>query len=82
VQARRIDLVKLDIEGYEIAAIEGMANLLARHTPRVATAIYHKPTDLWEIAFKLRDMFPGSRFAIRQHGYSGYETVLYADLAS
>jgi FkbM family methyltransferase len=82
VQARRIDLVKLDIEGYEIAAIDGMANLLARHTPGVATAIYHKPTDLWEIAFKLRDMFPGSRFAIRQHGYSGYETVLYADLAS
>jgi FkbM family methyltransferase len=81
VQARRIDLVKLDIEGFELAALEGMTDLLSRHTPRVAAAIYHKPTDLWEIPFKLKSMFPGSRFAIRQHGYSGYETVLYADLA-
>lgn len=81
VQARRIDLVKLDIEGFEVAAIDGMADLLRRHTPRLAVAIYHKPADLWEIAFKLHAMFPAARFAMRQHGYNGYDTVLYADLA-
>jgi hypothetical protein len=58
-----------------------MAELLARHTPRLAVAIYHKPTDLWSIALKVKSMFPGTSFAIRQHGHNGYDTVLYADLA-
>jgi FkbM family methyltransferase len=82
VQARLIDMVKLDIEGFEAQAIDGMAGLLDRHRPRVAVAVYHKPADLWEIAFKLEGLFPGSRYAIRQHGHNGYDTVLYADLAA
>lgn len=80
VHADRIDMVKLDVEGFEAAAIDGMAELLERHRPRLAVAIYHKPADLWELAFKIDGMFPGGRYAIRQHGYNGYDTVLYADL--
>lgn len=80
VHADRIDMVKLDVEGFEAAAIDGMAELLGRHRPRLAVAIYHKPSDLWELAFKIDRMFPGSRYAIRQHGYNGYDTVLYVDL--
>lgn len=80
VHAERIDMVKLDVEGFEAAAIDGMVQLLARHRPRLAVAIYHRPADLWEIAFKINALFPGARYAIRQHGYNGYDTVLYADL--
>lgn len=80
VRAQRIDMVKLDIEGFEAQAIDGMAQLLGKHRPRLAVAIYHKPEDLWTLPFKIADMFPGARFAIRQHGHNGYDTVLYADL--
>ena len=80
IQADRIDMVKLDVEGFEGPAIDGMVELLAQHRPRVAVAIYHQPKDLWEIAFKIKALFPETRFAIRQHGYNGYDTVLYADL--
>jgi hypothetical protein len=80
VKANSIDFVKLDIEGFEAQAIEGMLNILAAHTPRVAVAIYHKPSDLWEIPMQLKRHFPNARFAIRQHGHNGYDTVLYADL--
>lgn len=79
VHAERIDMVKLDVEGFEAAAIDGMARLLGQHRPRLAMAIYHKPADLWELAFKVDAMFPGGRYAIRQHGYNGYDTVLYVD---
>jgi FkbM family methyltransferase len=79
VHARRIDLVKLDIEGFEAQALDGMADLLRTHRPRLAMAVYHKPTDLWKLAFKVDDMFPGGRFALRQHGFNGYDTVLYVD---
>jgi FkbM family methyltransferase len=80
VHARHIDMVKLDVEGFESAAIDGMVELLERHRPRLAVAIYHKPADLWELAFKIDALFPGARYAIRQHGYNGYDTVLYVDL--
>lgn len=80
VHAERIDMVKLDVEGFEAQAIDGMAELLARHRPRLAVAVYHKPRDLWEIAFKIDKLLPGGRYAIRQHGYNGYDTVLYVDL--
>jgi FkbM family methyltransferase len=80
VHAERIDLVKLDVEGFEMQAIDGMVELLARHRPRLAVAVYHQPRDLWEIAFKIDRMLPGGRYAIRQHGYNGYDTVLYVDL--
>ena len=75
----RLDMVKLDIEGFEAGALDGMADLLRRHRPRLAIAVYHKPSDLWELPLKIDAMVPGGRYALRQHGYNGYDTVLYVD---
>jgi len=80
VEAERIDMVKLDIEGFEAQALNGMMRTLERHRPRLCMAIYHKPADLWELPLAIADQFPEARLAIRQHGYNGYDTVLYADL--
>ena len=75
----RLDMVKLDIEGFEAGALDGMAGLLGRHRPRIAIAVYHKPFDLWELPLKIDAMLPGGRYALRQHGHNGYDTVLYVD---
>lgn len=80
IETARIDLVKLDIEGFEAQALDGMVRTLSRHRPRLCMAIYHKPADLWELPLRIADTFPGARLAIRQHGHNGYDTVLYADL--
>ena len=77
----RLDMVKLDLEGFEAAALDGRSGLLNRHHPRLAVAIYHKPADLWELPLKINAMLPGGRFHLRQHGYNGYDTVLYVDWA-
>jgi FkbM family methyltransferase len=37
---RRIDLVKLDIEGHEISALKGMIGLLKRHEPKIITEFH------------------------------------------
>jgi FkbM family methyltransferase len=37
-----IDFVKMDIEGYEIAAFKGAHELLRSHSPRLAIAVYHE----------------------------------------
>lgn len=79
LQLDQLDMIKLDIEGFEADALDGCVDLLARHRPRLAMAIYHKPADLWELPLKVDAMLPGGKLAIRQHGFNGYDTVLYVD---
>lgn len=69
--------VKLDIEGYERAALAGMRRTLARSRPDVAVSIYHRPEDLWELPLLMAEMLPDAALYIRQHGYNGFDTVLY-----
>ncbi|TXM93746.1 FkbM family methyltransferase [Methylobacterium sp. WL116] len=68
--------VKLDIEGAERDALEGMAELLARR-PTVAVSVYHRPSDLWDIPQIVANLYDRPRFRLRQHGHHGFDTVLY-----
>lgn len=68
--------VKLDIEGAERDALQGMAELLARR-PTIAVSVYHRPTDLWEIPRAIAALYDRPRFRLRQHGHHGFDTVLY-----
>lgn len=71
-------LVKLDVEGFEAAALAGMAGTLARARPRLAVAVYHRPEDLWELPARVAELLPGAALHLRQHGHNGFDTVLYA----
>lgn len=72
------DFIKLDIEGAEIAALNGMAGVVAESKPRLAICAYHKPQDLWEIPLKMLELLPDSPLYLRQHLSNGFETVYYA----
>lgn len=71
-------LIKLDVEGAEREALAGMRATLMRDRPRLAVAIYHLPQDLWEIPLMVRDLMPEAQLYVRQHGFNGFDTVLYA----
>jgi FkbM family methyltransferase len=72
----RPDYIKLDIEGSELAALEGMKGIVTDAAPRLAVCLYHKPQDIWEIPEWIVERY--SRFYVRQHGGFGFDTVLYA----
>jgi FkbM family methyltransferase len=72
-----INLVKLDIEGAEAKALNGMKNLLAERRPHLAVCVYHKPEDLWAILLQIEAMVPNYRFYLRSHAYNGFDLVLY-----
>lgn len=74
----RVDYIKMDIEGSEMAALNGASSVIREFRPRLAISGYHKPQDLWEIPNKLKDLNPGYAMAFGHHTPIVWESVFYA----
>jgi FkbM family methyltransferase len=74
----RPTLIKMDVEGAEPEALQGAARLIADSRPQLAICIYHKLRHYWEIPRLINSFDKGYRLYLRQHGYNGQETVIYA----
>ena len=72
------NLIKMDIEGEEPAALRGAEALLRRYRPGLAISVYHRAEHLWTICEQLDALQLGYRFHIRCHAQSSFDTVLYA----
>lgn len=73
-----VSFIKMDIEGAEMDALHGAAELIKSKKPKLAICIYHKLEDLWEIPLYIRSLVVGYDFYVRQHTPLYLETVLYA----
>ncbi len=73
----RVDLIKLDIEGAELAALEGARQTIRRFKPRLQICLYHKPSDLWELPLFVRSLVPKYRLFLGHHSPAHLDTVLY-----
>lgn len=74
----KVTFIKMDIEGSEMKALEGAADLIRTYKPKLAISIYHKPEDTVEIPAYIHELVPEYKFFIRHYFYSPSETVLYA----
>jgi FkbM family methyltransferase len=74
----RVDFIKLDVEGSELAALQGAETALRRFRPRLAISAYHKPDDLLVLPAFIDGLRLGYRFAIGHFTMSTEETVLFA----
>lgn len=73
-----VDFIKLDVEGAEIAALNGAARLIERSRPTLAISFYHRVQDMWEIPTWCSAHCTDYDFALRQHYYNSFDSVLYA----
>ena len=74
---RQIDFLKMDIEGSEMAALQGAEKSLRRFKPKLAISLYHKFSDFFEIPLYLRSLELGYRFYLGHYTIHAEETVLY-----
>ncbi len=75
---RKVDYIKMDIEGSEIVALQGSAMILHKFKPRLAICTYHKPSDIWEIPKLIKKLNPEYKIYFGHHSPKQYESVYYA----
>jgi FkbM family methyltransferase len=71
-------MIKMDIEGAEIAALSGAKRIITSTAPDLAICVYHKTSDMWKIPLLLHEWVPEYTFYMRSHFDFTIETVLYA----
>ena len=59
-------LIKLDVEGAELAALRGARRTLAADRPAIAAAVYHRTGDIFNIPLMIAEAMPGCRLSLRR----------------
>jgi len=71
-------IIKMDIEGSELDALEGAARVIGRHHPLLAVCVYHAPDHLWRIPLWMRKAEPEAKIVMRSYAVDGWESVCFA----
>lgn len=74
----KVTFVKMDIEGAEMKALEGMKNIIIEQKPVLAICIYHLYDDLWKIPQYIHELVPEYKLYMRHYSKINEETVIYA----
>ncbi len=78
----KVDLIKMDIEGGETAALKGATRTIERFRPKLAISVYHRGgplgyEDLHTIPPLIKSLCPGYKFYLRHKNAMLYETILF-----
>lgn len=71
------DFIKLDLEGAEIDALNGMSKTISTYKPKLAVCLYHAPSHMWLIPKLLHELNPNYTFYCKKSAIL-YEFVLFA----
>jgi hypothetical protein len=71
-------LIKMDVEGAELAAIAGARQMIRKYRPDMAISLYHTAEHLWEIPLCIHEMGLDYKLYIRCHAHNSFDSVLYA----
>ena len=77
-QVKKIDFIKMDLEGGELRALKGARLIINKYGPKLAICIYHKFSDFVEIPQWFTANFPDYEFRLSHYTIFEDETVLYA----
>lgn len=78
LKGEKVSLIKMDIEGAELKALEGCEKTIKKHKPRLAICVYHKLEDIIEIPAYIHKIEPNYKLYMRHYSNKSKETVLYA----
>lgn len=75
----KVDCIKMDIEGAELSALQGAAEIIRTQKPKMIIAIYHPPVaDLYRIPLYIKGIRPDYKLYISNHSPKLDGIYLYA----
>lgn len=63
-----VTFIKMDIEGSELAALEGAKGHIRKDKPKLAICTYHNNHHIWEIPRKIKEYNPDYKLFMRYNG--------------
>ena len=75
----RVDCIKLDVEGAELAALRGAAETIHRFRPRLVICLYLQPEDLFTVPLYVKSLVPEYRLEVAHASCGFTDTILYAE---
>ena len=73
-----VSMIKMDIEGSELATLAGAKNLIQERSPILAISAYHRQADLWNIPLFIHELNEDYLFYLRPHMLEAWDLVCYA----
>ncbi|WP_161976612.1 FkbM family methyltransferase [Helicobacter muridarum] len=73
----RVDFIKMDIEGSELAALKGAEKTLKTYNPKIAICLYHSDSDYYDIPLYLKSILPHYEFYCDHFTLGVCESVLF-----
>lgn len=72
--------IKMDIEGSEMHALEGLKETIKTYNPKLAICVYHFQSDFWEVPLKIWSLNQNYTLELRNHKKLDdlTETIVYA----
>lgn len=72
-----VDIIKMDLEGAEPRALEGMSEAISRFRPQIAVCVYHTKEQNLDIPYQLVSSLRGYNFYFDTYFVDTGETVFY-----
>jgi FkbM family methyltransferase len=66
ISAPYVDYIKLDVEGAELAALEGARKTIEKHSPTLLISAYHRSEDIFSLVLYMRKNHPDYSLYIRR----------------
>ncbi len=73
-----VTIIKMDVEGAEMNALQGARKTIERCRPKLIISAYHKRNDLFELPLLIHRMAPGYKIYFRHFSSNFGETTLFA----
>ena len=74
---KKVTFIKMDLEGWEIKALQGAKNHIVEDFPALAIAVYHNASDFWRIFEYVISLRKDYKVFLRHYTESWTETIMY-----
>ena len=74
----RVSYIKLDVEGAEEEALNGAKKHIAEDKPKMAVALYHRASDLWELPSQIERLGGKFSYSLRHYSQTIDDSIIYA----